>query len=642
MDGGRGHEPESTGDAQNDDTTTAGAVPGESSREPSRVDELAVRVGAAGVRAAADAQALAEDALVGELLRTLETTVGELAQVRWSPRSAQVMAAAVRAVAAQQARLDAAFLSMLNAVDDRDDVVPRQRSGHAAAALLKGSLGWDTKKANRETRAARLLRPALSPATDGDGIPADSPASSSDPCGDLGRIGAAYAAGTISRGHVDVAVSVQGRLKDTIRESLTPDPDGAVDPETGEVILRRCIDVVDATLARYAPVFSVTELSRIGNHLVETLDPPTPDGAHERRYLYWSRLPDGSLVGKFACGPEQGHVITSVLDALAKPRPGVAVDADGVEHHLRDERTPGQRSMDSLVEAIRHNHGRGTPDEADGRDDTDDHTDDDDTDGPDTDTSGATSGATDETGELGDEYDGPDGDGLFGIEDPPAPPDREGEHQVRRPPGARTSPYPDVEIVLTATLEQLAHARALHALCGEPETRGSTLWPPGAGPNRPERPDAPDLSAARAGFARTEHGEPVHPSVLGMLSCSGRLRTALLDEHGAVLNLGRSARLATRAQRRALAARDGGCAIPACGVPAARCEIHHLTAWVDGGATDLTNLVMLCALHHVEITKPGHWQIEMIRGVPWARPPAWVNPARPLLRNATHHGIRGT
>ncbi len=88
----------------------------------------------------------------------------------------------------------------------------------------------------------------------------------------------------------------------------------------------------------------------------QDLDPPRPGDAHRRRYLHLSRLPDGSLLGRFACGPAQALTLTTVLAALAGPRPGKAIDADGVERDLPDERTPAERRMDALAEAVDHNH----------------------------------------------------------------------------------------------------------------------------------------------------------------------------------------------------------------------------------------------------------------------------------------------
>lgn len=64
------------------------------------------------------------------------------------------------------------------------------------------------------------------------------------------------------------------------------------------------------------------------------------------------------------------------------------------------------------------------------------------------------------------------------------------------------------------------------------------------------------------------------------------------------LNHGRAQRLVTARQRAALELRDGRvCAFPGCdrthGLHA-----HHLTHWIHGGHTDLTNLALLCSAHH--------------------------------------------
>ena len=73
------------------------------------------------------------------------------------------------------------------------------------------------------------------------------------------------------------------------------------------------------------------------------------------------------------------------------------------------------------------------------------------------------------------------------------------------------------------------------------------------------------------------------------------------------LAVGRSRRLATRAQRTALALRDGGCVIPGCQVAAAYTEPHHVTPWAMEGSTDLHNLVSLCFVHHRQ-TELGRWK----------------------------------
>lgn len=64
------------------------------------------------------------------------------------------------------------------------------------------------------------------------------------------------------------------------------------------------------------------------------------------------------------------------------------------------------------------------------------------------------------------------------------------------------------------------------------------------------------------------------------------------------LNLGRTTRLVSASQRRALEARDGRvCRMPGC-VRTHGLEGHHIRHWSRGGRTDLDNLVLLCRYHH--------------------------------------------
>jgi hypothetical protein len=64
------------------------------------------------------------------------------------------------------------------------------------------------------------------------------------------------------------------------------------------------------------------------------------------------------------------------------------------------------------------------------------------------------------------------------------------------------------------------------------------------------------------------------------------------------LDLGRTTRLANRAQRRALRAVYPRCALPGCEVRFNDCKIHHVVWWRHGGFTDLANLLPLCWRHH--------------------------------------------
>jgi Domain of unknown function (DUF222)/HNH endonuclease len=74
------------------------------------------------------------------------------------------------------------------------------------------------------------------------------------------------------------------------------------------------------------------------------------------------------------------------------------------------------------------------------------------------------------------------------------------------------------------------------------------------------------------------------------------------------LEVGRTSRVVTAAQRVALVVRDGGCAVPGCDRPPAWCEAHHLVHWLHGGPTDLQNLVLVCRAHHRAVHEGG-WRL---------------------------------
>lgn len=149
------------------------------------------------------------------------------------------------------------------------------------------------------------------------------------------------------------------------------------------------------------------------------------------------------------------------------------------------------------------------------------------------------------------------------------------------------------------------------------------------------------LAAAHAGnpgLASCQQTGAVSPGLLQRAACDAVLHTVVLDRHGAVVELHSPQRLATRAQRRALTARDRGCAWPGCDVPAAGCDAHHIVWWSRGGTTELGNLVLLCPRHHTEIHCET-WRVEMREGVPWFIPPPWIDPDGTPLRNNVHDHI---
>ncbi|MDH2443712.1 DUF222 domain-containing protein [Amnibacterium sp. CER49] len=122
------------------------------------------------------------------------------------------------------------------------------------------------------------------------------------------------------------------------------------------------------------------------------------------------------------------------------------------------------------------------------------------------------------------------------------------------------------------------------------------------------------------------------------LQCSGTSRLLVTDLSGEPLTLGRRTRLFSAAQKKALAARDGGCAWPGCTAPAAWCEAHHIAWWNrDAGATDLENGVLLCSHHHHLIHEPlGRWQIVVHDGDRYLVPQLWQGAPLPQHRMQRH------
>ena len=92
-------------------------------------------------------------------------------------------------------------------------------------------------------------------------------------------------------------------------------------------------------------------------------------------------------------------------------------------------------------------------------------------------------------------------------------------------------------------------------------------------------------------------------------TCDTGTRSAVFDDRGNPLDLGREARLYSAKQRVTLAIRDGGCRIPGCDRPASYCEAHHIDHFVEHeGRTDIDRGVLLCRFHHMNLHHHG-WRI---------------------------------
>jgi len=105
-----------------------------------------------------------------------------------------------------------------------------------------------------------------------------------------------------------------------------------------------------------------------------------------------------------------------------------------------------------------------------------------------------------------------------------------------------------------------------------------------------------------APVVRYQDGPLLPLSELGRTLCDSQIARLVIGADSEPLDLGRSQRLFSPAQRRAVIARDGGCAWEQCAMPARYCEVHHLDWWDDDhGHTDTNRGVLVCVYHHHEL-----------------------------------------
>jgi Domain of unknown function (DUF222)/HNH endonuclease len=140
----------------------------------------------------------------------------------------------------------------------------------------------------------------------------------------------------------------------------------------------------------------------------------------------------------------------------------------------------------------------------------------------------------------------------------------------------------------------------------------------------------------RARAACLDFGGTLSPESLRMLACDAAIAPIVLNGKGQPLDVGRITRTIPDGLRRAVAARDRGCARPGCGRPASWCEIHHIRSWEDGGDTALHNCVMLCRACH-RLLHHSEWQVRIRDGLPEFIPPAWIDPHRRPRRKSLSH-----
>jgi hypothetical protein len=106
-----------------------------------------------------------------------------------------------------------------------------------------------------------------------------------------------------------------------------------------------------------------------------------------------------------------------------------------------------------------------------------------------------------------------------------------------------------------------------------------------------------DTLSAGQGIVDTEAG-PIGGNTARRLCCDATVSRVLLDPESVPIEMGRATRVMPDRLRRLLELRDQRCTYPGCHIPARWCDAHHILHWAEGGATDLTNLQLLCSRHH--------------------------------------------
>jgi len=121
--------------------------------------------------------------------------------------------------------------------------------------------------------------------------------------------------------------------------------------------------------------------------------------------------------------------------------------------------------------------------------------------------------------------------------------------------------------------------------------------------------EAVDLVTGGAG--EESRGAIFSSDVMRHIACDARIQAVIKNRAGEIVDVHKTIRTASPAQRRAIMRRDRGCRFSGCGTRTF-VEIHHILHWIDGGRTIIPNLIALCPGHHRFV----HKKKLMIKGDP--------------------------
>ena len=141
------------------------------------------------------------------------------------------------------------------------------------------------------------------------------------------------------------------------------------------------------------------------------------------------------------------------------------------------------------------------------------------------------------------------------------------------------------------------------------------------------------------GAGMLDTGGTLSAAELRRLACDAGITPIVLGGTSQVLDLGRTRRSFSLAQRRAIIVRDQGCTATGCTRPPSDCDVHHQQEWDNGGPTDVDNGALACEFHHQKIHREG-WTIRLApNGYPELVPPTSIDPQQ---RPRQHHRFRIT
>ena len=144
-------------------------------------------------------------------------------------------------------------------------------------------------------------------------------------------------------------------------------------------------------------------------------------------------------------------------------------------------------------------------------------------------------------------------------------------------------------------------------------------------------------------FAEIAGREMIPQSVLEEHFCNARIKGVVFSGEGVPLWHGHAKRLATKAQMNALRARYGACG--GCGADMWICQGHHVRPVLEGGPTNIDNMMLLCWACHQKVHHHDWRVVPDGRGLYTIAPPERIRhgpahaPDPPLAHGPpTRHG----